>query len=349
MGAIGSYHILECTVRVNVEGSVRVDLLGGTIDLVPINQILRDTVTLNIATSLKAKVEVEEVDFDGIIIESKDYNSVTKFNSSDFTIENFDGDHFGALSFVCQILAHFKLTKNAKVTLESGSPPGAGLGGSSSMGVTLYKALAKYLDQDFDRLKAINVVQNIESKILNMGPCGYQDYYPALFGGVLALVPTNSKIRVEQLFSEELKEFLEERITLIYSGALRLSAINNWEVYKDFFDKKNGVREGLTEIARLSREAYNAIGESRFEDLLELISKEGKVRESLFENIVTKEIRSFFAELNSQNLADGMKMCGAGGGGCFIIVHKAGVHDKIKEEALKASMKVLDFKLSNVI
>ncbi|EQC47617.1 GHMP kinase [Bacteriovorax sp. Seq25_V] len=336
-------------MRVNVEGSVRVDLLGGTIDLVPINQILRDTVTLNIATSLKAKVEIEEVDFDGIIIESKDYNSTTKFNSSDFTIENFDGEHFGALSFVCQILAHFKLTKNAKVTLESGSPPGAGLGGSSSMGVTLYKALAKYLDQDFDRLKAINVVQNIESKILNMGPCGYQDYYPALFGGVLALVPTNSRVRVEQLYSEELKEFLENRITLIYSGALRFSAINNWEVYKDFFDKRNGVREGLTEIAKLSREAYQAILDNRFEELLELITREGQVRESLFEGIVTPEIRDFFNQLKSKSLADGMKMCGAGGGGCFIIVHKANLHDKIKEEAVNASMKVLDFKLTNVI
>ena len=47
------------------EGSVRVDLLGGTLDIVPINQVLRNTITLNLATSLKAKVIVEEIDYEG--------------------------------------------------------------------------------------------------------------------------------------------------------------------------------------------------------------------------------------------------------------------------------------------
>ena len=58
---------------VEVVGSVRVDLLGGTLDLNPINLILPNVVTLNLATSLKAKVKVSEIDFDGIEIKSLDY------------------------------------------------------------------------------------------------------------------------------------------------------------------------------------------------------------------------------------------------------------------------------------
>ena len=66
MGDSVNFHILECTVSkaVTIEGSVRVDLLGGTLDLVPINLILPNVVTLNLATSLKAKVTISPIDFD---------------------------------------------------------------------------------------------------------------------------------------------------------------------------------------------------------------------------------------------------------------------------------------------
>ena len=37
--------------------------------------------------------------------------------------------------------------------------------------------------------KVIEIVGNIEAKSLDCGPTGYQDYYPALYGGVLALIP----------------------------------------------------------------------------------------------------------------------------------------------------------------
>jgi D-glycero-alpha-D-manno-heptose-7-phosphate kinase len=330
-------------VQVNEQGSVRVDLLGGTLDLVPINVVIRNTVTLNLATSLKAKVQLESIDEDIVEIISKDYDSKNTFLSKDFTNENYDGDHFGPLSFVCQILGHFGLTNRVRITLESGSPPGAGLGGSSSMGVTLYKALAKYTDTKFDRLEAVKTVSSIEAKILNKGPCGYQDYYPALYGGILGLVPTATGIDVEQLFCPEFKEFIEKRVTLIYSGNLRLSAINNWEVYKDFFDNRNGVREGLMAIADLANEALECLRNKKFERFLELLSEEGSTREKLFSNIVTDDMREVYKELGET--ASGMKICGAGGGGCFIITHKEGDHDKIKEVAEMRGMQVLEFQV----
>ena len=70
MVATVNFHILEYTVSkiTTVEGSVRVDLLGGTLDLVPINLILPDVVTLNLATSLKAKAVITSTDFDGVEI-----------------------------------------------------------------------------------------------------------------------------------------------------------------------------------------------------------------------------------------------------------------------------------------
>lgn len=326
------------------EGSVRVDLLGGTLDIVPINQVLRNTITLNLATSLKAKVIVEEFDdYEGVEFVSIDYESTTRHSSVEFTNEDFEGDTFGPLSFLAQILHHFGLTSNIRLTTESGSPPGAGLGGSSSMGVTVYKALCDFTGTTYDRQTAINTIQNIEAKILNKGPCGYQDYYPALYGGVLALKATNSAIEVEQLYSEEFKKFIESHITLVYSGKLRLSAINNWQVYKDFFDHENDVREGLATIRDLTFAAYRSIKDKQFDDFLGLLCREGAQREKLFSGIVTDEMRELFSKLKEGGLAIGMKVCGAGGGGCFIIAHGPQHKEAVLKEIAHSKMKVLEF------
>lgn len=328
---------------VNVSGSVRVDLLGGTIDLNPINLILPHAYTLNLATSLKARVEIEKNQNNQIIIESLDYSTTYTYNLTDFTEENYRSEFFGPMNFVCQIIGFFKIHSGIKVRLQSGSPAGAGLGGSSSMGVTLFKAMCQLTNKKLDKLEAIRTVNMIEARILDSGPAGYQDYYPAMFGGILALKPTPGEIKLEQLYTKELKESLEKHITLIYSGETRLSGINNWEVYKAFFDKNDTVRKGMKEIADLSYEAYNAIKLKDYKIIPELIGKEGKVREKLFSGIVSPKMREVFDIIKKEVPELGMKVCGAGGGGCFLLVHGPDRKELIKKAVNEQGMKILDF------
>jgi D-glycero-alpha-D-manno-heptose-7-phosphate kinase len=327
----------------SAEGSVRVDLLGGTLDLSPINLILPDVVTLNLATSLKAKVKVSSIDFDGVEIISRDYGTFTKFNSSDFTEKNLRSDFFGNLTFIAHILNLFGIHKGVSLELESGSPPGAGLGGSSAMGVTCYSALSHYLKIDFEKVDAIQKVNALEARILDSGPAGYQDYYPALFGGVLGLIAAPGRVMVEQLYSEELKNILESHLTLVYSGETRLSGINNWEVYKAFFNKDQSVRQGLTEIARLSHTALLSIRKNNFTDLIELIALEGEERRKLFPGILTPAMQELNAEIKSYGNHLGMKICGAGGGGCFLLTHKPSDRKLVDSLIEKFRMKKLEF------
>lgn len=347
MATIVSFLTLEFTVSKMIEtsGSVRVDLLGGTLDLNPINLILPNVVTLNLATSLKAKVKVSEIDFDGLEIQSLDYKTTDRFKSTDITEKNLQQGFFGNLTFIIHLLNLFSLNKGIKLELESGSPPGAGLGGSSAMGVTCYSALAKFKGESFDRVEAIMKVNSIEARILDCGPAGYQDYYPALFGGVLALLPKPGSISVEQMFTPELKRVLESRLTLVYSGETRLSGINNWEVYKGFFNKDQAVRAGLTRIAELSQEAYQAIKNKNYQNLISLIALEGEERRKLFPGILTPNMNELNLALKNKSNSFGMKICGAGGGGCFLITHD----EKDKEDVLhlisKFNMKQLPFEV----
>jgi D-glycero-alpha-D-manno-heptose-7-phosphate kinase len=326
-------------------GSVRVDLLGGTLDLNPINLILPNVVTLNVATSLKAHVSIEAIKDDGVIIISKDYNSENHFKPEDFSRENLTSGFFDKLTFVALILDHFNLDTGAKIIMKSGSPAGAGLGGSSAMGVTLFAAICKFLDIELDRASAIRVVNGIEARILNAGPAGYQDYYPALYGGILGLTPSNGSIAVEQLYGQELKETLESHMTLVNSDETRLSGINNWEVYKAFFDGNNQTREGLSVIAGLSHAALVVIQEGHLQELPLLVAKEGAAREKLFPGIVSSSMKSLYDRIKGKLPHLGMKVCGAGGGGCFLLIHKPEDMALVEKEVKAVGMQKLPFEI----
>ncbi len=335
-------------MQVTSQGSVRVDLVGGTLDIEPINLIIKNVITLNVATGLKAHVTLSKSEFDGIEIESKDYKRSYKYPSADLTEERVVyGNEFKEMTFVLQILRLFNLQTGLKVELSSGAPAGSGLGGSSAMGVTLYKALCQFTGRDFDRYTAVLRVKSVESRILNQGVAGYQDYFPALTGGVLAIKGIEGEIRVEQLFTPELKEVLESHLTLIYSGQSRASGINNWEVYKGFFDKKPEVVQGLTRIADISYSMYEALKNKEWDKMLTLIALEGLEREKLFPGITTDKIRQFTSELKKEGNVLGLKMCGAGGGGCFILVHKGLDAEFIKSRVAAHGMEILPFEVES--
>ncbi|MDA8791954.1 hypothetical protein N9N67_01840 [Bacteriovoracaceae bacterium] len=306
-------------------GSVRVDLLGGTIDLDPINHILEATVTLNMATNLKAKVILEKKDENFIEINSLDYDDVTKVKNDHLNSSSDDQliNDYHHIAFVLLIVKYFKPKTGVSLQLSSGSPAGAGLGGSSAMGVTLFKALAKHfqVEEKYSKTNVISIVKNIEAKILNQGVTGYQDYYPALYGGILALKPSYDSIEVEQLYTEELRIYLKSHLRLIYSGISRNSGINNWEVYKSFFDGNSETRSGLKDISQLSHQAHQAIKDANYGELLSLVCEEGRIRENLFSNIVPEAIQDFITQSKQKfSQVIGAKMCGAGGGGCFLII-----------------------------
>lgn len=329
-------------------GSVRVDLVGGTLDIHPIQLILPNVVTINVATSLKAKVLLEKTGTDYIEIHSNDYDKDYRFSRSEIMqFENEFSNYFHEMKFICLILKSFQVFSGVKLSLQSGSPAGAGLGGSSAMGITLAKALNRYCETNLTQAELFKQVQAIECRILNQGVAGYQDYWPALKGGVLAIHPDFQDVRVEQMYSQDLIQFLESHMTLVYSGQTRQSGINNWEVYKGFFDGNAMMRQGLSDIAQISHGVYQALTSQDYQQVLAGVAQEGEARAKLFPNIATESIKNFYAELCSTiPEVSGLKMCGAGGGGCFLILHaghaKQDVVNYVKNHNY---MKLLDFKV----
>ena len=320
------------------EGSVRIDLLGGTLDLWPINLVIPQVVTLNMAINLRARVVLEKSDGgnDEIVIESLDYGK---------TYTGPEIEQSQEMSLIAELLRGLEITSGIKLSLQSGSPPGAGLGGSSAMAITVVSALNEFLQLQWPAEKTLRYAHAAEAKILNAGPAGHQDYYPALYGGILALRATCGEVEVGQLFSPSLKDFLEQHCTLVYSGENRQSGVNNWQVYKRFFDGDKDIRKGLEQIAEFSAQANQAIQHGHFPQLLDLMAQEGAARTGLFPGIATPEVSKLVESLNSQGLIIGHKICGAGGGGCFVLLHNPDAKEGIATQVVRAQMTVLDYEI----
>jgi D-glycero-alpha-D-manno-heptose-7-phosphate kinase len=338
---------------ITVTAPVRIDLLGGTLDIDPINLVLQNVITLNMALSLEAKVKIFPGTAGYVKIKSLDYQNEYVYEQDDFKPENFYKERFFSNHFfkemilVAAMLDHVGVLEGVNIELSSGSPAGAGLGGSSAMAMALYQALLKHQNKPFQVAKALRVVKNIEAKVISKGVTGYQDYYPGLYGGVLALKSKNKGVEVEQLYRPDLVDFFEKNMTLVYSDQTRFSGFTNWEVCKRFWDEESVIRTGLSQIATLSEKAYFAIRNHQYHDVLNFIIEEGKVRERLFAGILTPSIRNFIFDLELLRAKTkktlGAKVCGAGGGGCFIVIGDAKA--EIKELITKHKMTEIPFKV----
>ena len=327
-------------------GSLRIDLLGSTLDLPPINLILPDTVTLNAAISLSAHVKVQERDLPGVEIVSQDYGNKAFFSTQDFTPAQLGSGHFKELAFVARILHYFGVVENVSLNLRSDSPTGGGLGGSSVLGITLYRALARYTKKHFEPEQALQVVRDIESCILVSGPAGYQDYYPVLYGGILGLCPHPGSVKVCQLYTEKSRQFLQQHLTLVNSKVSHHSGQNNWQVYKSFFDGDSTLRRRLESIERLSRQAFEALRGEDFSGFLSTMSQEGAERGEFFSDIVVPEVRQLHASLRKEDDSIGLKVCGAGGGGCFLLLHSTDSRPLIEREVAAAGMDILPLQIA---
>ena len=82
-------------------------------------------------------------------------------------------------------------------------------------------------------------------------------------------------------------------MSLIYSGESRDSGINNWEVYKRFFDRDKVIREALQKIRDLSRAALNSLGSQTLKSSYAFYPRKVKQREGLFSGIMSQKMKSF--------------------------------------------------------
>jgi D-glycero-alpha-D-manno-heptose-7-phosphate kinase len=320
-----------------VKSPTRVDLAGGTLDLWPLYLFIQGAPTVNVAISVFTIAEIIPLATEKVILETADLNIKKEYANLAAALADTDPQ-----MILLQIqLRYWKPQKGFHLKTSSQSPVGGGLGGSSSLTISLMKAFSQFCQKPFKSVhEMVHIAHNIEAEFLNT-PTGTQDYYPAASGGLNTL--TYSYSGVEQSVMKIESSVFAERFMLVYTGKAHHSGLNNFEVMKDAVAKDKETLQALRDLKDIAIKTERAVREGRWNDLGPLFKAEFEARVRLAPEFSSPEIEKL-AEVSLQNGAEAVKICGAGGGGCVLVWCPPENRERVRSACQKAGFQVMDAK-----
>lgn len=321
----------------------RVDLAGSTLDLWPLYLFHPGAVTVNFAVNILTRCQIIPRTDRAIHFKSIDLGCEDRFR-------NFD-EFCSAKKIKHQLAAHLvrffspagaQRDRGFTIETNSESPAGAGISGSSALMIASVAALARYTGRKLDREQIRVIAQNVEAQLINV-PTGCQDYYPALYGGVNAIHLDVDGIHRQSISVAPID--IESRFVLVYTGAPRQSGINNWEVFKAHIDGNKRVFRNFEQIGAIAREMHAALESGNWDEVAHLLGEEWKLRRTNAPGITTPLIDRLITVAKRKG-ALAAKVCGAGGGGCFVLFVREGSHEAVTEAMRESGGRVLPFRVN---
>lgn len=323
---------------ITVHAPCRADLAGGTVDLWPLYLFHPGALTLNFALEILTSCKITPLKGTRIELCSLDTGLHDRFAD----LDELNGKRKPQHSLAACAVSFFAPEQGFRLETNSESPAGAGISGSSALMIATCAALARFTGREFDLEKLRVLAQNIEAQIIHV-PTGCQDYYPALYGGVNAIhLDTDGIHRAPVPVAPE---EIEMRFLLAYTGAPRQSGINNWEVFKAHINGDRHVFRNFEKIVALARDMHQAFLRHDWEDVARLIREEWKLRRTNAPGITTPKIDKLI-EVARKHGGRAAKVCGAGGGGCVLLMVEEGSKETVARAVTRAGGKMLPFKVA---
>jgi len=317
-------------MTVHASAPCRVDLAGGTIDVWPVCHLLDVPVrTVNLALDLPAQVWAEERR-DGLVeIESEDRAQKVSLRA--------DRLEHGALGLLTRLVAHFGAGSGLSLRTRCSAPPRSGLGGSSALAVAAAAALGTLRGRPLPPDLLLRIVQNVEAASLGT-LTGYQDYVPALRGGLHVLTATPEGILQER--EDGAIALLEAHLVLVDTRVEHESGMRNWEVVRAFLDGDRRVRASFEAIARIAAEMRDALRAADLPRIARGLDREWTERRKLAPEVTNARVDAIEAAARGAG-ALAAKICGAGGGGCLALLAEAGAHAAVRRAVESAGARIV--------
>ena len=213
------------------------------------------------------------------------------------------------------------------VEISSQVPVGAGLGGSSAASAALLGAIAEWKGENWQRSELAEEGRRIEVEELGIAG-GRQDHYAATHGGALALTfgATTAVARID--LSRETRAAFAERAILVYTGKSRISGDTITAVLGAYEAGERRVVTALARMQALARQMAAALERDQLDDVGALLREHWTHQRSLHPTIPTERIDQII-ENASRAGALGAKAMGASGGGCVLVLCRAGERDAV--------------------
>lgn len=319
-------------MNVRTRAPSRIDLAGGTLDIWPLYLLIDKAATVNVAIDLYAEASLQPAQ-DGFHVRDLDRGLEAESKSTD-ELKEIPGAEIAAT-----LLRFFGLEEPVLLETRSLAPPQSGLGASSALGIAIAGALNAVTGSRYDQLELIEIVKNVEARILGV-PTGTQDHYPPVFGGAGCLWWGLDAVRREPLPLDS--KIFEERFVLAYTHQPHRSGMNNWEVVKRFVDGDPTTRKALGNIGRVAADMRDALHQSNMEQVEILLNEEWESRKQLAPAVFSPEMERILEAATSAGATAG-KACGAGGGGCMLIAVSSESRSRVEEAIGNAGGSLITF------
>ncbi|MDR7519007.1 MAG: hypothetical protein QN131_10815 [Armatimonadota bacterium] len=318
---------------VEARAPTRIDLAGGTLDIHPLYLLEDDAWTINAAVAIPVRVRLTPAR-SGVVVVSRDLGHRVAAESVAHLPTG------GPLDLACRALRVAAPHRGLVATLDSSAPPGSGLGASSALLVALLAALDRASRRRRSLADLVALAWRLEAQSLRT-LTGRQDYLAAVRGGVNAMRFGVDGDHVEPLLpAASARRALQERLVVAYTGRPHTSGLTNWGVVRAYLDGVPGTVNRLRHIARVAREMRDALRARDFDALGDLVAQEWAYRRELASGVSTPVIERALAVARRHGGLAG-KACGAGGGGCVLMVVRAGAKGRCEAGLRAAGFPVL--------
>jgi D-glycero-alpha-D-manno-heptose-7-phosphate kinase len=251
-------------------------------------------------------------------------------------------EYFGDRSIAAAALKRFGMS-DVWVSVHSDFPVGAGLGGSSAVGVAAVAALAAARGDKMSQTALAELSREIE--IMDLGIAGgRQDHYAAAYGGALGLRFLANRVDVTSIpLSMRTRTELERRCIVVYTGQSRISGDTITAVMSAYRARDPQVLEALAGMRETAEEMPDALATGNVDTLAALVAKQWKHQRSLHPAIPTPAIDEIIERATDAGSL-GAKALGASGGGCVLLIARADKVDQVRA-AVESLGELLSFEI----
>jgi D-glycero-alpha-D-manno-heptose-7-phosphate kinase len=313
----------------------RIDLSGGTIDLWPLYLLIEEAATVNLAIDLYTEVSLSP-SADGRWRVREKASGRESAAATPEELESMPGSEIAA-----RLLGFFAPPEPLELVTHSDAPPQAGLGASSSLGISIAGALNGLTGFRYRASDLIEIVKDVEVEVLGT-MTGAQDHYPPVYGGAMCLWWEKLRHRREPIPVDR-KRF-EERFLLAYSHQPHRSGATNWEVVKRFLEGDRKTRDAVERSGRTAVLVRDALVAGDLDRVAVLTGEDWQARRDMAPAVSSPELETIIgAALDSGAIS--AKACGAGGGGCIVVAVPDGKRPAVSEAIRGAGGSILDYHL----
>lgn len=306
----------------------RADLAGGTLDIWPLYLFHPGAMSVNVALNIRTYCKITPRPRRQISLKSHDTGREEQFATLEELLAKKSYRH----ALAAYLIRFFQPAHGFSLETYSESPAGAGISGSSALMIATTAALARFTGRKISIEQIRVIAQNVEAQLIGV-PTGCQDYYPAMYGGVNSIQLGVEGVRCERIRVSP--DEINQRFVLFYTGAPRQSGINNWEVFKQHIDGDQRVIRNFAEISQIAQLMSLALCQENWDEVERLLRQEWKLRRGNAPGISTPLIDKLIA-VSQRHGARAAKVCGAGGGGCVIVLIEKETRQPV-EDAIRAN------------